>query len=103
VRESFFKILNGLRALFGVLRPGADVSKAELLEYAANRHFVEINVEAFPDDVSEVDAPPTHDTILDWVGRGFHNPLQLLFLFRRQFRARSGSFAVDQPCCTVRI
>jgi len=103
VRESFFKIFNDLRVLFGVPRPRADVSKAEFLEYTANRHFVEIDVEAFPDDVSEIDTSPAHDTILDWVGRGFHNPLQRLFLFRRQFRARAGSFAIDQPCWTVRI
>src|SRR3974377_1729964 len=103
VRESFFKILNDLRVLFLVPPPSADVSKAGLLEYTANRYFVEIDVEAFLDDVSEIDTSPTHDTILDWVGRGFHNPLQLLFLFRRQFRARAGSFAVDQPCWTVRI
>ena len=81
MRESFFKIFNDLRVLFGVPRPRADVSKAEFLEYTANRHFVEIDVEAFPDDVSEIDTSPAHDTILDWVGRGFHNPLQRLFLF----------------------
>src|SRR6516165_9595477 len=103
VRESFFKILNDLRVLFGVPRPSADVSKAELLEHTANRYFVEIDVEAFLDDVSEIDTSPTHDTILDWVRRGLHNPLQLLFLFRRQFRTRAWSFAVDQPCWTVRI
>jgi len=83
VRESFFKILNNLGILFGVPRPSADVSKAQLPERTANRYFVEIDVEAFLDDVSEINTSPTHDTILDWVGRGFHNPLQLLFLFRR--------------------
>ena len=64
-------------------RPSADVSKAELLEHTANRYFVEIDVKAFLDDVSEIDTSPPHDTILDWVGWGFHNPLQFLFLFRR--------------------
>ena len=62
MRESFFKILNDLRVLFGVLRPRADVSKAEFFEYTANRHFVEIDVEAFLDDVSEIDASPTPGT-----------------------------------------
>jgi hypothetical protein len=101
VRESFFKILNGLRVLFRVLRPGADVSKTEFFEHAANRHFIEIDAKPLLDDAPEVNAPPPHDPVLDWIGRGFHDPLQLLFLFRRQFRARPGSFAVDQPCWTV--
>jgi hypothetical protein len=73
------------------LRPGAD------FEYAANRHFVEINVEAFLDDVSEVDAPPTHDTILDWVGRGFHNPLQLFFCSGDSFGRGPGALPLISP------
>jgi hypothetical protein len=54
VRESFFKILNGLRVLLRVLRPGADVSKAEFFEHAANRHFIEIDAEPLLDDVASV-------------------------------------------------
>ena len=44
-RESFFKSLNGLRVLLGVLRTWADVGKAKFLKDTANRHLIEIDIE----------------------------------------------------------
>jgi len=79
------------------------VRKAELLEGTANRYFVEIDIEAFLDDPPEVDASPPHHAIDGGIGAGFHDPLQLLFLLGRQFRAWAGRLAVDQPLGTLLI
>ena len=73
VRESFFKILNDLRVLFGVPRPRSDVSKAEFLEDTANRNLVEIDVKTFLDDAPEVGAPPAHHAIPGGIGTSFHD------------------------------
>ena len=80
-----------------MLRTRTDVGKAELLEGTANRHFVEIDIEAFSDDAPEVDASPAHHAILCGIGAGFHNPLQRLLLLRRQLGDRSRSFGIDEP------
>jgi hypothetical protein len=96
----FFKSLDDLRVLLGVLRARAHMRKAELLEGTANRYLVEIDIEAFLDDASEVDAAPPHHAIAGGIRSGFHDPLQLLFLLGRQFRAGTGSLGVDQPLGT---
>jgi hypothetical protein len=58
----------------------AHVRKTQLLEGAANRYLVEIDIEAFLDHASKVDASPPHHVIDGRIGAGFHHPLQLLFL-----------------------
>ena len=64
-------------------RTRADMGKAKFLENTANRHLIEIDIKAFLDDASEVDASPAHHTMPGGIGTGFYDPLQLLFLFRR--------------------
>jgi hypothetical protein len=86
-----------------MLRAWAHMRKTELLEDAANRYLVEIDIEAFLDDASKVDASPPHHAIDGGIGAGFQDPLQLLFLLRRQFRAWAGSLAVDQPLGTLLV
>ena len=76
-------------------RPRAHVRKTQLLEGAANRYLVEIDIEAFLDDASKVDASPPHHAIDGGIGAGLHDPFQLLFLLGRQFRAWAGSLAID--------
>ena len=83
-----------------MLRARAHVRKAEFLEGTADRYLVEIDIEAFLDDASEVDASPPHHAIDGRIGSCFHDALQLLFLLGRQLRARAGSLAVDQPLGT---
>src|SRR6516165_11418177 len=103
IRESFFKSRDGLRVLLGMPRTRADVGKAKLLEGTANRHLVEIDIEAFLDDAPEVHASPTHDAISGGIGAGFHDPPQFLLLLSRQFGYRPGSFAIDEPRGALRV
>ena len=69
----FFKSLDGLQVLFGMLRARADVGKAKLLKGTANRHLVEIDIEALLDDAPEVNASPAHDAIPGGIGSCFHD------------------------------
>src|SRR5216684_9389401 len=81
----------------------AQVRKAELLEDAANRYFIQIDIEARLDDVPEINAAPAHDAILGGIRIGFHDPLQLLLLFERELGCRAGSFAVGEPLGTLLV
>src|SRR5262252_4254203 len=51
-----------------MLRARAHVRKAEFLEGTADRYLVEIDIEAFLDDASEVDATPPHHAIHGRIG-----------------------------------
>src|SRR5262249_11935711 len=95
--QSFFKSLDGLRVLLGMLRTWADMSKAEFLEDTANRYLVGIDGKTFLDDAPEVGASPAHHAIPGGIGTGFHDPLQILLLLSRQLGDRPGSFAIDEP------
>src|SRR4029077_13580768 len=94
--ESFFKTLDGLRILLGMLGTRADMGKSEFHEDTANRHLVEVNIKAFFDDAPEVDASPAPDAVPGEIGTDFHDPLQFLLPLRRQLGDRPGSFAIDE-------
>lgn len=80
-----------------MLRPGADVREAELLQKTPQAHFRQIDAKTFSENALQIDAAPANHAIRLRVGTGFDQLLQGQLLRLRELRGTPRRFDIDQP------
>ena len=97
----FFERLDRVLVLLGMTGTRTHVRKAQLLQETADRHLIQIDLEARLDLLSQVDTAPAHHAVHLGIGSLQYDPANRLLLRRVELGLATRRLGVDQPVDTL--